>query len=105
MGEPRPGDRLLQAFLHQLDHLDQLRMAHAEPGRQRHALMVARAPDAVVDELLRHLRGEAMAVLQPDQMQHQVERSEEHTSELQSLMRISYAVFCFKKKKQNTQTP
>src|SRR3546814_3224422 len=28
-------------------------------------------------------------------------RSEEHTSELQSLMRISYAVFCWKKKKQN----
>src|SRR3546814_8258923 len=28
-------------------------------------------------------------------------RSEEHTSELQSLMRISYAVFCLKKKKQN----
>src|SRR3546814_9170057 len=35
-------------------------------------------------------------------------RSEEHTSELQSLMRISYAVFCLKKKKkrtQNRQTP
>src|SRR3546814_6266015 len=32
-------------------------------------------------------------------------RSEEHTSELQSLMRISYAVFCLKKKKkQNTPT-
>src|SRR3546814_8451432 len=29
-------------------------------------------------------------------------RSEEHTSELQSLMRISYAVFCLKKKKDNT---
>src|SRR3546814_3847153 len=28
-----------------------------------------------------------------------MERSEEHTSELQSLMRISYAVFCLKKKK------
>src|SRR3546814_2352104 len=28
-----------------------------------------------------------------------VERSEEHTSELQSLMRISYAVFCLKKKR------
>src|SRR3546814_7884474 len=28
-------------------------------------------------------------------------RSEEHTSELQSLMRISYAVFCLKKKTQN----
>src|SRR3546814_1811694 len=34
-------------------------------------------------------------------------RSEEHTSELQSLMRISYAVFCLKKKKntRNTNTP
>src|SRR3546814_1755215 len=32
------------------------------------------------------------------------ERSEEHTSELQSLMRISYAVFCLKKKKQTHTT-
>src|SRR3546814_4467839 len=32
---------------------------------------------------------------------HEVQRSEEHTSELQSLMRISYAVFCLKKKKYN----
>src|SRR3546814_2972471 len=31
-------------------------------------------------------------------------RSEEHTSELQSLMRISYAVFCLKKKKNNNKT-
>src|SRR3546814_2056084 len=31
-------------------------------------------------------------------------RSEEHTSELQSLMRISYAVFCLKKKKHENQT-
>src|SRR3546814_10887499 len=31
-------------------------------------------------------------------------RSEEHTSELQSLMRISYAVFCLKKKKTRQQT-
>src|SRR3546814_8542326 len=30
-------------------------------------------------------------------------RSEEHTSELQSLMRISYAVFCLKQKKRNTK--
>src|SRR3546814_8867191 len=35
---------------------------------------------------------------------HNAPRSEEHTSELQSLMRISYAVFCLqKKKKQNTK--
>src|SRR3546814_9298057 len=31
-------------------------------------------------------------------------RSEEHTSELQSLMRISYAVFCLKKKKKQKKT-
>src|SRR3546814_1016530 len=31
-------------------------------------------------------------------------RSEEHTSELQSLMRISYAVFCLKKKNRTTRT-
>src|SRR3546814_8866569 len=31
-------------------------------------------------------------------------RSEEHTSELQSLMRISYAVFCLKKKKTTTKS-
>src|SRR3546814_9680479 len=31
-------------------------------------------------------------------------KSEEHTSELQSLMRISYAVFCLKKKKETTNT-
>src|SRR3546814_7372469 len=33
----------------------------------------------------------------------QAARSEEHTSELQSLMRISYAVFCLKKKKKTKQ--
>src|SRR3546814_5695362 len=42
-------------------------------------------------------------------VQHHIEtgcgdRSEEHTSELQSLMRISYAVFCLKKKKKTTTT-
>src|SRR3546814_3909708 len=34
---------------------------------------------------------------------HAEPRSEEHTSELQSLMRISYAVFCLKKKKYKTE--
>src|SRR3546814_6296824 len=34
---------------------------------------------------------------------HSHPRSEEHTSELQSLMRISYAVFCLKKKKHTTR--
>src|SRR3546814_2946630 len=37
-------------------------------------------------------------------MRERNQRSEEHTSELQSLMRISYAVFCLKKKKSRTPT-
>src|SRR3546814_10644090 len=40
--------------------------------------------------------------LQSEERADEAERSEEHTSELQSLMRISYAVFCLKKKKENT---
>src|SRR3546814_9102141 len=38
-----------------------------------------------------------------DDQKHADARSEEHTSELQSLMRISYAVFCLKKKKKQKQ--
>src|SRR3546814_6315432 len=38
------------------------------------------------------------------QAEHRAERSEEHTSELQSLMRISYAVFCLKKKNIKSKT-
>src|SRR3546814_9566318 len=37
------------------------------------------------------------------ELAQQARRSEEHTSELQSLMRISYAVFCLKKKKNQKQ--
>src|SRR3546814_4078025 len=40
------------------------------------------------------------ATLMLDAMGSKANRSEEHTSELQSLMRISYAVFCLKKKRQ-----
>src|SRR3546814_9010842 len=43
---------------------------------------------------------------QEDASAVRIERSEEHTSELQSLMRISYAVFCLKKKiKKTTNRP
>src|SRR3546814_8771529 len=41
----------------------------------------------------------------PQPPQPPTQRSEEHTSELQSLMRISYAVFCLKKKKQTQHIP
>src|SRR3546814_3369167 len=42
-------------------------------------------------------RGE-VEFLHARMIEHGADRSEEHTSELQSLMRISYAVFCLKKK-------
>src|SRR3546814_4717612 len=56
-------------------------------------VMADPSEDVAVDErlILNERLEEARAVLQS--------RSEEHTSELQSLMRISYAVFCLKKKK------
>src|SRR3546814_8734974 len=46
--------------------------------------------------------GKVVSQLEYDEMTEF--RSEEHTSELQSLMRISYAVFCLKKKKQQHTT-
>src|SRR3546814_994788 len=55
----------------------------------------------VPPELRRALEAEVPKLAEaavPPQVQG-AERSEEHTSELQSLMRISYAVLCFKKKK------
>src|SRR3546814_1556160 len=51
--------------------------------------------------------GEAATPYRPNDAQtahHIARRSEEHTSELQSLMRISYAVFCLKKKKTHRNT-
>src|SRR3546814_2044068 len=47
--------------------------------------------------------GAARTVPEAHQPVVKVLRSEEHTSELQSLMRISYAVFCLKKKKRTTK--
>src|SRR3546814_1504174 len=44
------------------------------------------------------LAWDALVASQPELPEESKQRSEEHTSELQSLMRISYAVFCLKKK-------
>src|SRR3546814_3691229 len=57
------------------------------------------ADDAVVEFERSQVRRE----VQRDRAGDEIARSEEHTSELQSLMRISYSVFCLKKKKNKTQ--
>src|SRR3546814_3978496 len=49
----------------------------------------------------RHGKCKLIATLDNTQQPTSARRSEEHTSELQSLMRISYAVFCLKKKLTN----
>src|SRR3546814_2136839 len=73
------------------DHL--LRAPEAdEPGQQPGHAAVRRKAD-------RTISGREMGRLRS---QHNI-RSEEHTSEIQSLMRISYAVFCLKKKKKQTE--
>src|SRR3546814_1915176 len=64
---------------------------HAAPGARVEVVADAERGEAVVTELADSL------VVRAAKDVHQ--RSEEHTSELQSLMRISYAVFCLKKKK------
>src|SRR3546814_5499324 len=78
-------------------HLTQMRprdrcgvIRNKTPGLEIHDMRLrfgnAETIDCTRDDLLPHNGGDG--------------RSEEHTSELQSLMRISYAVFCLKKKKQ-----
>src|SRR3546814_1888400 len=68
---------------------------------------LAFASHAVALDITKVRRGRAEPLAceldQPGLHDHPARRSEEHTSELQSLMRISYAVFCLKKKKNRKQ--
>src|SRR3546814_6047896 len=76
-------------------------------GQQREIQRGRLVADAILDRLHRRERSEhRIAPRVGLAVEHelarsveQADRSEEHTSELQSLMRISYAVFCLKKKK------
>src|SRR3546814_1108006 len=69
-----------------------------QPGQNgRHALVGVRRRGVLRDGSGGGVRvGHRIGMSRPPQHR---DRSEEHTSELQSLMRISYAVFCLKKKK------
>src|SRR3546814_5034758 len=55
-----------------------------------------------LDDLVIHGTSHAGEMLLEIQSKRTIARSEEHTSELQSLIRISYAVFCLKKKNRKT---
>src|SRR3546814_8352276 len=63
---------------------------------QREVAVIADGDAAFSGDVVEALGAGGSQVDQP--LERQLARSEEHTSELQSLMRISYAVFCLKKK-------
>src|SRR3546814_5467066 len=60
--------------------------------------------EAALARAVEAVRGRGGIVLLVAHRRSILSRSEEHTSELQSLMRISYAVFCLKKKTNNIET-
>src|SRR3546814_1107356 len=107
-----PYTTLVRSVEHGPGHRDAFELRHPDP----HGLADVR-PDHAGDvgDAIRRFRGVAgigreLALGLSDQLHrgHGCNlpsiRSEEHTSELQSLMRISYAVFCLKKKKKHTKT-
>src|SRR3546814_3614407 len=83
---------IVQAHHHRAIDVGRTRIERVLVARLAHPAIPLAPPVGEDDRLLPvlHLEGEAAVGVQ---------RSEEHTSELQSLMRISYAVFCLKKKK------
>src|SRR3546814_2330139 len=74
------------------------------PQLLRRGFIAALAPVGVpiADIVITNDAGERACALQV-KTRREIGRSEEHTSELQSLMRISYAVFCLKKKTTNNK--
>src|SRR3546814_7127630 len=101
-GEDQEGGKHRQAKCRRLP-VHPIDAHHANPGdgQEKHPAEQGQQPAFRPEEQVHvvdgHLRWADDAILvNPD-------RSEEHTSELQSLMRISYAVFCLKKKKKHIQ--
>src|SRR3546814_2019666 len=98
LGGIHPGSRLGKAGKERLSrHLDSLEIP-------------LRADKLDLQPVIQHVPAARSVVLQfgaTDCCVHEARtfRSEEHTSELQSLMRISYAVFCLKKKTYTNQQP
>src|SRR3546814_3817216 len=78
---------------------------HHHSPQGHHRLQSGRTDQALCPMLPSH-RLRSRTLLVQTKLSHGVLlcRSEEHTSELQSLMRISYAVFCLKKKNMKSQT-
>src|SRR3546814_2972566 len=74
------------------------------PFRRWSSLVDRAVREPLADALARGANGVILITTGPTGEALLLNRSEEHTSELQSLMRISYAVFCLKKKHKIIQT-
>src|SRR3546814_7455042 len=88
-----PADHVLRSidrFVDLGDIREQLRPYYSDTGR--HSI----DPELMIRMLI---IGYCMGIRSARRLRDEVHRTEEHTSELQSLMRITYAVFCFKQKK------
>src|SRR3546814_7833007 len=83
-----------QRFQHQVAPRKMSRRLDEDPAELRH-----RRGKAAFDEVLVREPGQRFIIEEEDRDIAFGMRSEEHTSELKSLMRTSYAVFCLKKKK------
>src|SRR3546814_2683052 len=101
----------LQVELAQLQHLStRLTRMWSHLERQRGGIGMRGPGEAqlemdrrMIGDKVRLLRERLARVQRQRTTQRRARRSEEHTSELQSLMRISYAVFCLKKKKNTNE--
>src|SRR3546814_8632494 len=101
-------DIVLAALLDDLQPVEQGARQHRDRGGgdfAEHGGAEAAPNDEQAKAAIRGQRRETVCADRDALVAHRIagdkflERSEEHTSELQSLMRISYAVFCLKKKK------
>src|SRR3546814_5491509 len=72
--------------------------AFSRRDERRHSVLNSACRITRIGRCCRNLRGIRASWIIGGANAAQIARSEEHTSELQSLMRISYAVFCLKKK-------
>src|SRR3546814_11366095 len=89
-----PYTTLFRSPVRRADPAEECRERQARPGAE------GRFRDAARPVLFQHVRTRLQAAARGNGIDGSgAPRSEEHTSELQSLMRISYAVFCLKKKK------
>src|SRR3546814_1359427 len=85
------------------DHLGDLPIIEQHPEAEAIRAAIIGNDRQALDPRIPYGRDKAFGITRkPETAGH--DRSEEHTSELQSLMRISYAVFCLKKKKKKKNT-